>query len=166
MQNSNCAVIITEKPGYTFKILSFWHKKLKKNRMTFSVFCLQMSVTFSNQAISRNIICVSLLVSSFMNMQKQDMVNNFHIRVKKRKTEEKMFYLSMSLFLNSDVILKIAFCASIVTIIISIGSWQDLLVLNKILATWLNIRKFSFIQFLSFKSYKRSKWLPYFWDTL
>ena len=42
-------------------------------------------MTFNNQTISTSITCVSVLVSSLVNIQKQNMTNNFHVRVKTEK---------------------------------------------------------------------------------
>ena len=38
------------------------------------MFCTQISVTFSNQTISTSIICASVLLSSLINIQKQNMI--------------------------------------------------------------------------------------------
>ena len=89
MQNSNCAVIITEKPGYTFKILSFWYKKPDDF----------LNILFTDQCNFQQLghinkhDCVYLLVSSLINMpKKEDMVNNFHVRVKKKENRGKDVY--------------------------------------------------------------------------
>ena len=63
----------------------FWYKKSWKFGLFFLMFCTQISLTFSNQTMSTSIICVSVLVSSLMNIQKQNMINNFHVRVRTGK---------------------------------------------------------------------------------
>ena len=45
----------------------------------FLMFCLQMCVTTSNRDISKNKICVFVLVNNFVNIQNQD-VKNLHVR--------------------------------------------------------------------------------------
>ena len=89
MQNSNYAVIITGQLGYIYpypaKRDCIFAKEIIKNRITFWMFCIQISVTFSNQTISTSIICVSVLVGILINIQKQNMINNFHARVKTGK---------------------------------------------------------------------------------
>ena len=81
--------------------------------ITFLMFCTQISVIFSNQTISTIIIYVFVLVSSLINTQNQNMILNFHVRVKTGKTEEHTFIEER----HSDAILKITYCALIVAII-------------------------------------------------
>ena len=85
MQNSNYAVIITEQLGYTYpnptKRDCILAQEIMKIRITIWMFCIQISVTVSNQTISTSIICVSVLVSSLINIQRQNMINNFHVRI-------------------------------------------------------------------------------------
>ena len=45
-----------------------------KIRITFLMFCSQISVTFSNQTISTSIICVSVIVNNLIEIQKQNMI--------------------------------------------------------------------------------------------
>ena len=49
--------------------------KTMKIRITFWMFCIQISVSFSNQTISTSIIWVHVLVGSLINIQKQNMIN-------------------------------------------------------------------------------------------
>ena len=123
-----------------------------KIRIRFWMFCIQISVTFSNQTISTSIICFSVLLSSLINIQKQNMINNFNIRVQQvnrgiyvyRRTslipQSWRYPENHTLRLNNRHYLNI-------------GSWEAFLVLNKILESWLNIRKISLIQLLSLKRY-------------
>ena len=59
----------------------FLPKKSRKFGLHFWKFCTQISVTLSNQSISTSKICISVLVSNIINIQKQNMINNFHVRV-------------------------------------------------------------------------------------
>ena len=127
--------------------------RIHENSYSFlNMFCIQISVTFSNQTISTSIICVSVLVSSLINIQKQNMINNFHVRVQQVTRGTYVYWrtsiIPLSWRYHENHILRL-----ISRHYLSIGSWEALLVLNKMLESWLNIRKILFIQLLSLKSY-------------
>ena len=63
-------------------------------------------------------------------------------------------YWKTPLILNSDVFLKNRILHLNSCHYRSIESWKDLLVINKILETWLNIRKISFIRLFHYKVIK------------
>ena len=116
------------------------------------LFCTQISETFSNQTISTSIICVSVLVSSLINKQKQNMINNFHVWVKTGKQRnirllENVIHSSQWRYRENHILYSNSHHY------LSIRSGKYLLVLNKILEPWLNIRTISLIQLLSLKRY-------------
>ena len=89
MQNSNYAVTITKQLAYTYPYpakcdyILAW--EIMKIWITIWMFCTQINVTCHHQTISTSIICVSVLVSSLINIQKQNMIYNFHVWVKTGK---------------------------------------------------------------------------------
>ena len=107
MQNSNYAVIITAQLGYTSmfpcsaKRDSILESKIMKVRITIFMFCIQISVTFNNLTISKSKICVSVLVSSLINIPKQNMINNFHVRVKTGKQRNMLLLENVN---NSSIV--------------------------------------------------------------
>ena len=65
------------------------------------MFCIQICETFSNQTISTSIIFISVLVSSLIIIQKQNMINNFHVRV---KTGKQRNIPLLEIIINSSIV--------------------------------------------------------------
>ena len=122
-----------------------------KIRIPFWMLCIQISVTFINQTISTSIICVSVLVSSLINIQEQNVINTFHVRVQQVNRGSYVYWrtslIPQSWRYPENHILRLNSCPYL-----SIRSWEALLVLNKILESWLNIREISVLKLLSLKS--------------
>ena len=87
--------------NWVISVTVFWHKKSWIFWLLFLMFCTQISITSSNQTISTSIICAYVLVSSLINIQKENMINNFHVRIKTGK--QRIICLSGN-FINSSIV--------------------------------------------------------------